>query len=260
MNPRMSNMLAAATGFFGDDVALKGAGAAGSFAAATFPEALLATVFVCWGPAPAARISRYASRSSSVKAMESDARTRVFFWGLETSEASGVSAARSAGLGDIFIEILPPFLAFLSSFGSAGLGDGLSRTFWEVFFAGAGFGGVLKTVFFAPAAGFADGFFAGAFCPEAAGFFAAAFPGAPETAAAPLPCEGFAAGFLFVFFAACFFVICFATLLFCTSGKCRLLAGREEPSSIWNICALRLSRRGLLALQSRLPKLSLRRL
>ena len=79
MKPRMSNMLAAATGFFGDDVALNGAGAAGPFAGAAFPTALFETAFACCCPEPEARISRYASRSSRVKTMESDARARVFF-------------------------------------------------------------------------------------------------------------------------------------------------------------------------------------
>ena len=46
---------------------------------AAFPTALFETAFACCCPEPEARISRYASRSSRVKTMESDARARVFF-------------------------------------------------------------------------------------------------------------------------------------------------------------------------------------
>lgn len=153
-----------------------------------FRRALLATVFACWEPAPAARISEIrveVFKREGYGVGRADAGLLLGFGNF--GGLRSFPAARSAGLGDIFIEILPPFLAFLSSFGSAGLGDGLSRTFWEVFFAGAGFGGVLKTVFFAPAAGLADGFFAGAFCPEAADFSPRLFPARPKRP--PPPCH-----------------------------------------------------------------------
>ena len=191
-------MLAAATGFLGEEVALNGAGEAGPFVSAAFPVALLEAAPACWGPEPEARISRYASRSSRVKDMESDARARLFFWDLAISGALAGFSARSAGFGDIFIEIFPPFFAAFAAFG--GLGADLSGTLGEGFFvpaefvfAGAAFIDALKTVFFAPAAGFLGGIFcAGAFRPGA-GFFAAAFLG-EGTAGAAFARAGFAAG------------------------------------------------------------------